>query len=366
MKATITTASLKAAIGVAGRAASNNKVLPALGCLLLDAHADGGLTVTGTNLEQRAYRTVGATVDRPGAVLLDKGNLAAFVSALTGEDVTITVNDKHRAKLVSGRSEITLAGIDPESFPVGVDFENPAADLTLAADVLADAVGSVIHACAPDESRPVLAGISWTIRDGRLTLATADGFRLAVRTVEVESAPELTLIVHGRGLREAARLLGGATSARVRVDATQSTVSIDTEAGTWETRLIDGRFPDFNVIVPRDPPLVISADRAALLAALAVVTPVAVQDSNIVRFSFEDDALWLRASNGDEVAESSLDVTIKRGEPHEVAYNVRYLRDAVGAFAAERITLGIAGPASPGVIHAGDPKAHSQTVMPMR
>lgn len=368
MKVTIPTADLKAALAQVSRVVKSNSTLPALACVLLEAHVDGGLTLSGTDLETRAIRTVGATVTAHGAVCLPLKLFAAFVGELSAGDCTISVAANHRATITSGPAEIVLPGLDAENFPVGGDFDEPSAELTLAADVFASAVAAVAHAVAPDESRPVLAGVYLTVQDGTLTLVAADGFRLGLHRVhELPDTTDLSVIVQGKPLGSLIGALSAATSVRLALNANGSMVLLDTEVGLWQLRVMDGQFPDFNRIIPKQTQAAMTVDRAALLSAVKLVAPVARDNQNITRLTLNGPTLTVRAATGTETAETTVTVDPIRGEDgYTWALNNTYLRDAIEAYHGSRVTLESAGVASPSMVHDGDVKSGVQIVMAMR
>lgn len=368
MKVVISPGNLRVALSVASSAVSPRMAtLPVLRHVLLCATPDGGLRVDGTDLETRSWHTVSARVDEAGSVCLPPKPISDLLDAVDG-DITISVNEQHKAELVSGRTRIRLAGFDPEEMPVCPSFDTSAWDHTLPADLLMGAVRSVAHAVAPDDSRPTLAGINLCVAGGMLTLAAADGFRLAVRTLEVD-APDLSVIAQGKTLAKAAGMLGAATSARLIVDANESTLLVDSEVGCWAIRLIEGQFPDFNRIIPRDAPIGVTVDRADLLRALSLVQHVEqTTRGNRVWLSIIPDSIEVRASgvDHDQEAEAIIGATLDRGDPIRIGVNERYLREAVGAIGATSVVVEMTAPGTPILVrNANGDRSCLQVTMPM-
>lgn len=379
MKLTIAPGYLRAALTVAlSSVPSRTPVLPVLGCVLLDATPDGGLIVSGTDLDSRSSRTVPAEVSAAGAVALPPAPLRSFLDAVVdSEPITLTVDGKHKAELISGRTRVRVAGFDPESFPVAPSFGDPSCDLTLSAEALRILVSSVAHAVAPDDSRPVLAGILLQVTDGTLTAVTADGYRLAMRSVEVEPGADLDVIVQGKALIRAARLAGDATSARLMVDAGRSMLQVDTESGVWSMRLVDGQFPGFRRVIPKDAPVAVTVDRDDLTRAMRLIKSAMNETTDdkgrtyktvMARLTIGADSVEVSAkgTDGDQEAEITLPATLERGEGLTITINGAYLTDAIGAIDTSRVTFEMAGPASPVILRpAGDGRDALQVLMPM-
>ncbi len=365
MKFTVQTTTLKAALAQVGKVIKPRTTIPAIAGVLLEAHVDGGLTLSGTDLESRAMRTVPADVSEAGSVVLPSQLLQSFVGELTGGETTVSVAENRRARITCDRTEITLPGIDPEEFPVSQDFDAPTTDLTIAADVLADALARVVHAVAPDESRPVLAGVLVQIADGTLSLVAADGFRLAMSHVHDLDASDMSVIVSGKPLAALVGALGSATSVRLAVNERGSHLLVDTEIGVWHLRLIDGQFPDFNRIIPREWKIKFTADRVALLAAIKLVAPVAAENTQITRLLASDGLLTVKAISTNESAEAVVDIDVDEGEALAWGVDNRYIRKALEALDSERVTVEVAAVDRPMAIHPGARHDGVQVVMPM-
>lgn len=378
MKLALLPEATKSALAVAQMALGKSAWQPIVGHVLLEASVDGGLRVSGTDLEARAWHTIAAEVHEHGSVTLPPKALLDFLDATRpGEPFSLAVNDQHKAELVYAKTRVRIAGLDPEGFPPCPDFSDPETDLTVSADVLATLIQSVSHAVAPDGSRAVLAGILVRVRGGELTLVAADGHRLALRSVAVD-APDIEVIAQGRVLAKAVGVLSRATSARLLVDRRASMVCLDTEAGCLAVRLIEGQFPDFNRFIPRDPPIQVTVDRSDLLRAARLIRNVVTEEVNSdkrrsstqrARLTVGADTLVVQASgtDGDQEAEIVLEAVRTRGDDLTIVFNGAYFRDAIEAIESPRVVLEMTGPASPAIVRPdGEPNgSHQHVLMPM-
>jgi DNA polymerase-3 subunit beta len=279
--------------------------------------------------------------------------------------------------LACGRYEANIAGIDAEDFPPipavsgGPSFSIPAATLK-------EAINGVVFAAAPDDTRPVLAGALLKMGGGGLTLAAADGFRLAVRTVDLpDGGPELTMIVPAKTLTEVARLLSDSADDQVALNTTPNGNQVYFAFGKTEitSRLIEGQFPDYQRIIPTDAKTKVKVSTTDFLRATRAAAVFARDNSNIVRIECspakENAELALgsvlvkstSAEMGDN--EGNLDAVVD-GDDTQIAFNGRYLRDALEAIDTPEVLLQITGPSSPGIIKpAGEPNGYIHVIMPM-
>jgi DNA polymerase-3 subunit beta len=276
--------------------------------------------------------------------------------------------------LKCGRYEANINGMDAEDFPP-VPAVDEASHCSITAKALRAAINQVVFAAATDDTRPVLAGVLLTIDGDEMTLAAADGFRLAVRTVTLaEPAPEpLSLLVPGRTLNELARIIGDSDEI-VKIAATPSRNQIMFEYPNIlvVSRLIEGQFPDYQRIIPKSYSTRVVLPVSDFLQAAKTASVFSRDNSNIVRInvvpSGEElvpgrvDVLASSAEMGDNAGQ--LDGSVE-GDETQIAFNVRYLRDALEAVNSGEVALEITGPTSPGLLKPVAGEGHLHVIMPM-
>jgi DNA polymerase-3 subunit beta len=376
MKLTCLPEKLAEGLATVGRVVAAKSTLPVLGNVLLQT--DGGqLKLAATNLELAVSCWIGAKVETEGAITLPARLLIDYVGLLgAGEPLQFELKGK-KAHLSCGRFEANISGIDAEDFPP-VPTVSGGATLRMPAQALKEAIQQVVFAAAPDDSRPVLAGVLMTAREGKLTLAAADGFRLAVRKVPLGEgeAPELSLIVPARTLSEVARgLPDDEETVEVAATPDSNQILFKHKGAEVVSRLIEGQFPDYNRIIPKDSKTRVTVQTADFLRATKAAQVFARDNSMIVRLQLTpsdeggDDALGkvTVAATSAEVGDNAGDVDASiEGEAQQVAFNGRYLRDALEALDATQTHLEISGPASPGLIRpANGPNGYLHVIMPM-
>jgi DNA polymerase-3 subunit beta len=365
-------------LGVVGRVVPTKSTLPVLSNVLLSTR-DGELQLTANNLELSVAHRVSAAIGREGEITLPARLLSDYVALLDhGQKVELELNQKtHKVHLACGRYEANIAGIDAEDFPPvpsvsgGQSFSIPAATLK-------EAINGVVFAAAPDDTRPVLAGALLKMGGGSLTLAAADGFRLAVRTVDLpDGGPELHMIVPAKTLTEVARLLSDAADEQVSINTTPNGNQVYFAFGKTEitSRLIEGQFPDYQRIIPADAKTKVKVSTTDFLRATRAAQVFARDNSMIVRLECTppkgDSELALgsvmvkstSAEMGDN--EGNLDAEVD-GDDTQIAFNGRYLREALEAIDTPQVLLQITGPQSPGIIKpSSEANGYIHVIMPM-
>lgn len=376
MRLTCLPEKLNEGLATVGRVVAPRSTLPVLGNVLL-ATEGGQLKLAATNLELTVVCWVGAKVEEEGAITLPARLLADYVGLLSaGEPLNLELKAK-KAHLSCGRFEANISGIDAEEFPA-IPSVSGGTSLKLAAPRLKEAINQVVFAAAPDDSRPVLAGVQMSVSGGKLTMAAADGFRLAVRKIDLGDAevPDISMIVPAKALTEVARGLPNDEDVEVEIAVTadQSQVVFRHRQAEVVSRLIEGQFPDFNRIIPRESKTRVTLQTADFLRATKAAQVFARDNSMIVRLNLVpaeggDEALGrvTVAATSAEIGDNTGDVDASvEGDAMQVAFNGRYLRDALEALDAQQAFLEVTGPASPGLIRpASGPNGYIQVIMPM-
>ena len=353
---------LAAALALVGRAANERSPLPVTSHIYLAGREDG-LELRATNLDV----AIATTIATPGPVALDPvcvpaRSLIDFVAALPAGDVAVAADEK-RATLESGRLKAQLRVVPGHEFPPIPRLPEDAAEVFLPTAVLREAIDQVATHAARDESRPVLAGVLVRIEAERLTFAAADGFRLALREVEAPGLGEMSVILPARNLRELRRLLGEDAPETVALALSTSTARFTVGPTAFYSRLIEGAFPNYQVIVPESTSTDVVADVATLRAVLDAIAPLADRGLHAVRIAVGKGGLHLRCRSVDLGEAEAVVMAETSGEPLVIGVGLRYLDDALASCRAESVRIGM-NTASTAIVFRSEPGL-TVCVMPM-
>ena len=371
---------LQRALGQVSRAVASKTALPVLANILLSTE-EGRLRIAATNLEIGITTWISAAVEAEGRITVDARLLAEFVNTLPNAPVELTVEPNRTVLIVrSGRDKAGINGIDAEDFPVipSLEGETDATTVSVDPQQLRDMIAHVEFAAATDDSRPVLAGVLTRFEENQLTLATCDGFRLAIRKGQLSDpvTERLETIVPARAMREMARLIGDSTEP-VQLAITQSRNQLLARIGETEflSRLIEGMFPDVMQIVPRETATRVDVGREAFVNAVRRASYFARDNNDVVRLQVNpgDDELMpgtievsaTAAERGN--SQSFVDAAIT-GVKDQVAFNSRYLTDVLAVVRHGDIMLGLNGPNQAGMVRYADAQpedAYTYVIMPM-
>jgi DNA polymerase-3 subunit beta len=372
---------LQRSLSLVSRAVATKTALPVLGNVLLTAE-DDRLELSATNLEIGISTAISASVEQPGRLTVDARLLSEFVSTLPNETVQLSADrDRTLLTVQCGRDHASINGISADDFPTTPALAEGGFSVDLDPHQLREMISQVEFAAATDDSRPVLAGVLIRFEDKTITLAAADGFRLAVRQSELESkvGERQNLIVPARAVRELGRIVGDASEpVHLAVTPNQSQLVVRIgpagEPGGVEfySRLIDGTFPDYRQIIPKEFGTKVELGRDALLNAVRRASYFARDANDAIKFEIKTlvdsvepgivEVSARAAERGDSL--SFVDAAVE-GPEMQVAFNSRYLSDVLGVIRDGRVSLGLNGPNQAGVVRPVGSEEYSHVIMPM-
>ncbi len=373
MKVSVLQENLARGISVVSRAVATRSTLPVLGNILLAT--DGGrLKLAATNLELGITHWAGAQVQTEGAITVPARQLADYVNALPPDRVEMELNLKTQTlHLKCARYDANIKGVDASEFPI-IPTIGDNNKILIEPDTLKELIAQATFSAAQDDSRPVLTGILSKFDKDAVTFASADGFRLSVRSAVLGtklSAP-VSVIIPAKALIDVARVIGDQEApVEIAITENRSQVLFHLESTDVVSQLIDGNFPDFNQIVPKSYATRTLMNTHELQNAVKAASVFAREASNIVRLNISSGnemgggkvvVAAQSAETGDNVGE--IDATVD-GDPIEIAFNARFLADVLGVLNTPQVALETSTAAAPGVVKPVGRDDFTHVIMPM-
>lgn len=368
MKLTCKQQDLARGLSTVSHAVSTRSTLPILSNILLAAE-NGRLRLSATNLEIGITCWVPGRIDDEGALTVPARLLADLVNSLPPDDrVELEVDGGTTLRLRSGRQQASLRGIEADEFPVIPPVgERPTTRISQ--KVLRGALAEVTFAAATDEARPILTGVLTRFEGDRVTLAAADNYRIAVKTISaLDPVEDTSLVVPARTYHELERLLGDVDDpVDLILSPSKNQVVFHLDGIDLVSRLIDGQFPNFQQVIPASHTTRAEVDREALLKAVRLSALIASSSANVVRLRVEPEGGAITMAAAAEVGDTEAQAeAVVEGDPLTIAFNARYLQEALANVDAERIGLEFSGPLSPGVLRPVGDDGYVHVIMPVR
>ncbi len=369
MKLSVMQENLARGLSVVSRAVSTRSTLPVLANVLLRTE-DGGLKLTATNLEIGITYWVPGKIDTDGAITVPAKLLTDYVNALQGGDrIDLELQAGDTLHLRAGRFESHLKGIDADEFPaIQTAGERPTT--RIAQNVLRRALEETAFAAASDEARPILTGVLARFEGESVTLAAADNYRIAVKTIPIlDAVPETSVVIPARALNELTRVLADVDDpVEIILAQARNQILFHLEGVDLVSRLIDGQFPNYQQVLPQSHATRAVLDREELLRAVRPAALIAHESANIVKLQISANGesgvtVSANAEVGDHVGQVEAAV---EGDGTTIAFNARYLADVLTNVEAEQFALELNGPLSPGVFKPVGDDRYVHVVMPVR
>jgi len=365
MKLTMARGELLESLSVAGRGLSSRSTLPILSGILISATDSGEVVFQATDLEISVRHTASALVERTGNSVLPGKLLSDIVRSLPESAVTLDVTND-TASIACGQASFTVKTLSPEDFPRFPEIEADKS-VSIPAQVFAELVAHVSKATSRDETRPVLTGVLLVVEGHTVRMVATDSYRLSVKEIVLAEPPgeDVEVVIPGKALEEAVRMASGRKIVDLGVSDNQ--VIFDFESTTFITRRIEGSFPNYRQLLPKEYETTVTVSKEEFASAVKRVSLLAQHNTPLrVSVSAEDQTLSLSATTQD-VGDASEDLMAKvEGGDVEIAFNHGFLTDGIASAAGDVMTVNIVSSLKPGVLTAAGDEGFLYLLMPVR
>ena len=310
------------------------------------------------------------TVYRPGSIVLPGRYAAEIIRRLDGDDITIEGAPNHTAKIISGKAEFLLNGMDPEEYPELPSFDwQHETTFELPGHFLKKLIQQTVFAVAETETRPILTGVCWEVKDGQLVLTATNSHRLARRsaTFSADLPSVEQAVIPGKSLNELLKLIDDEEP--VRIAFTQNQMAVQTEHLLYTSRRLEGFYPDTSRIIPQAAKTHVRLSKRMLHDAVDRAFLFAREiKNNVVKCSVQDETTLVITADSPSVGQVTETVPIyaSNGELSHIAFNARYMLEALRAIDSEDVDLLITGPMSPFIVRPEGDDSLIQLILPVR
>jgi DNA polymerase-3 subunit beta len=374
MKVTVLQENLARGLGIVSKAVSPRSTLPVLANILI-ASDEGRLRLSATNLEMGITCWIPARIEEEGSTTVPSRTFSDLVSTLPSDQVMLKLDTQTQTLNVrGGTSTNDIKCIDAQEFP-----PLPVPDLDGAVQInggdFREMIHQVVFAASSDEARPVLMGVLMQVDKDKLTMAAADGFRLSVRkaVLSTPSPAPVSAIVPSQALKELARVAtDGEEPIYMVLPKGRGQVVFRVKDVEVVSQLIDGTFPDYQQIIPRSYKSRTLVSTSSLLKACKQAEIFAREGSNVARFNIKTAQSDMQPSEVEISAtseetgknETIVEATVDGGGLL-IAFNVKFLREALEVIRTPNVALETSAPNAPGVVKPVGDDQFLHVIMPM-
>lgn len=367
MRLTCLQKDLQFALGIVSCAVSPSNTLPVLNNILLKA-ANKKLFFSATNLEIAVHYSILADIKNEGSITIPAKLITSYASLLEDKDIEMKVEEGMTLHIKSKSSQTKIKGISPDEFPLIPKVEKESSFQITAKD-LSQAINTTVFSAATSTTRPILSGVYLYAEKDTLKMVATDSFRLAEKKTKLPKKIEKTVecIVPVRTLLELGRILATKYEKElVDIHISKNQILFSLDGIELTSRLIEGKFPDYEKIIPRATRTKIETDATHLTLATKRVSLFARENNNNIKLTATNDGRLQIATDETSVGEEKAEVDIKMsGENNKVALNSQYLLDVLSHL-KENISIEMDEKLTPVVVRPTKKEDYLYIIMPLK
>ena len=367
MRFTISREKLQEGLAAVGPSIPAKTTLPVLANILLET-TERGIRLSGTDLDIAVSTEVSADVETPGAITIPAKKLSEIARELPPAPVKIAAMGEQRITLECGRSKFKLLGLPRDEFPTFPQVRFQESWRVRSGD-LQKLISHTAFAVSTEESRPILNGVLWELRPERMRMVATNGHRLARMDLPISSAaaPGGDLIVPPKALEQVRRLFPA--EEELEIAQGDNHLGFRSPFTAVFTRLIEGPYPNYEQVIPRDNDRIAISDKVALVSALKRMSVIASDQTHRIRLSFNSGLLRFSVQTPD-LGEAQDELPIRfTGDQIDIGFNANYLLEILRYIPTEEVRLTLKAPERAATVEPegwSDPASYLCLVMPLR
>jgi DNA polymerase III subunit beta len=367
MRFTISREKLQEGLAAVGASIPAKTTLPVLANILVET-TDKGIRLSGTDLDIAVSTEIIADVEAPGAITIPAKKLTEIARELAPSPVKIAAAGEQRITLDCGRSHFKILGLPRDEFPTfpSVRFNQ---SWRIRSGDLQKLISHTSFAVSTEESRPILNGVLWELKPDSMRMVATNGHRLAKMEMVIKSggAPATDLIVPPKALEQIRRLFPA--DEELEIARGDNHLGFRSPFTAVYTRLIEGPYPNYDQVIPKDNDRIAVADKIALTSALKRMSVIASDQTHRIRLSFNSGLLRFSVQTPD-LGEATDELAIRyTGDQLDIGFNASYLLEILRYIPTEEVKLTFKAPERAATIEPegwNDPAAYLCLVMPLR
>ena len=367
MRFTISREKLQEGLSAVAATVPAKTTLPVLANILIET-TDKGIRLSGTDLDISVSTEVSADIDAPGAITIPAKKLAEIARELPPSPVKMAAVGDQRVTLDCGRSHFKILGLPKDEFPSfpAVKFKD---SWRVRAGDLRKLIEHTVFAVSTEESRPILNGVLWELRSELMRMVATNGHRLAKMEVQIAAAgaPSSDLIVPPKALEQIRRLFP--EDEELEIARGDNHLGFRSPFTAVYTRLIEGPYPNYQQVIPKDNDKYAIADKVALISALKRMSVIASDQTHRIRLSFNQALLRFSVQTPD-LGEATDELPVRyNGDPLDIGFNANYLLEILRYIPTDEVRLTFKAPERAATLEPEgwtDAATYLTLVMPLR
>lgn len=365
MRLTCSQKDLANALSITNKAVGVNSTLPVLNNVLIKAEGKN-LYFTATNLEIAINYWIEAEIKNEGEVTIPSKLLTNYVNYLKDKEVNLEVEEGETVLLKTSDSKTKIKGISSSEFPSIPVVEKESSFKVKAAD-LANAIAQVSFAASLNATRPILTGVFFIVSKEELKMVATDSYRLAEKSLKVtDVSGEISCIVPVKTILELGAILASTSGEEVEVVVSKNQVLFSIDKTRITSRLIEGQFPNYQQVIPKENKTTVSLSASELSLVLKRINLFAKENNNKVLFKVTSEGMRV-TTDSTQLGVGEVDIKTKvEGPDTEIALNSQFILDVLSNIGTNDVLFVIGEKTNPAIIKANDKQDYLHIVMPLK
>lgn len=364
MKFNISSTTLCSRLQAISRVQSSKNALPILDCILFDLAGDS-LTLTASDSETTIVTSIDVTdVEGYGKIAIESKQLINSIKEISEQPISFNINqDTYQIEINYQNGKYNLIAQNGDEYPVP-SSPNGLHSVVIPTDALLSGISRSLFATADDELRPQMNGVYFDLTPEYATLVASDGHKLVRnRILSVHSEEPCSFILP----KKPSNMLKGILSkeqdnAEIRFDDRNAEIILSSYK--LSCRLIEGRYPNYNSVIPQDNPFRVTVDRPSFIAALRRVSVFASASSSLIKLQMDNNSLTVSAQDIDFSTSAEEHIICDyAGQPMSIGFNGPFLLEVLNSITSQEVVLELADPSRAGVIVPAEQEEDEDLIM---
>lgn len=364
MKFTCKKSELQDVISTVQKAITGKTTLPILSGIMINVQSDK-VVLTGSDIDLSIESEIEAEIIEEGSVVVDAKILSDIIKKLPNSTVSINTVENNSIEILCQKSKFTLVYMNPEDFP-SIPSVNEGTSISILQKTLKNMIRQTIFAIAQDNTRPILTGVLFELGNNQLNLVALDGYRLSLKSEVLEDIDtKVSLVIPGKALNELGKIL---KDGEEKVDIIFSTnyILFNLDKTKIISRLLEGAFIRYQSIMPTENTIFVETKKTELLHCIERASVMSNESStSLIKLDIKESGLTITSNSQLGKVKEELDISLK-GEPLEIAFNAKYLMDALKIMDEDDIIMEFSGSVSPCIIKNKNTDNYTYLALPVR
>lgn len=363
MKFTCNKIEIIEAINTSQKGVTGKSTMAILQGLYLKAK-DGEITLIGSDRDISIETKFAAHIEEEGSLVLDSRLFGEIIRKLPNTDIYFKTTENNTLEIICNKSKFNIVYMNSEEYPE-LPYINEELSLNINQEILKNMIRGTIFAIAQEETRPILTGVLFEIKNNTLNMVALDGYRLALKKSPIDIDDEIRVVIPGKTLNEVSKIMEDSDK-DVNISFTKNHILFSIENTKIISILLSGEFIKYSSIIPEEYSLKVTSGRAELLSCIERASLLAKDgNTNLVKFDIEEDNLIITSNSQLGNVREELQILLE-GEPIKIAFNSKYMIDVLKIIDEDEIVLEFTSPVSPCILKNKDNDDCTYLILPVR